>query len=100
MPTTEPEFGCYGDGTHGHQYTRKRCAAVIEYYLDANFTARGIKVHFDTTSLVDSLKGPMPDDAWDELEACDWLNAWAPYTYATWGWRDDDFGLWANEEGE
>ena len=79
-----PLAGCHGDGALGHQHTRNQCASVL-------------LVHGGPPELVAALKGDMSDDAWEELEACDWLNERAPEGYL-WGWQDGDFGLWPTEE--
>lgn len=89
----------YGDGTFGHQHTRERCADVLAYYANENFTSRGqplptFGILRTVEEIVASLRSEMSDDATEEYAACDWLNEFAPFTGASWDWRDDDFGLW------
>lgn len=81
------DAGCWGDGSFGHQHTRERCANVLQ--------ALGCS----ETELLDSLRGPMPDDAWDEEEAEAWLNDFVSRPDGLWfGWLDGDFGLWELED--
>lgn len=87
---TKIEIGCYGDGGFGHQHTRERCADTVAHVAEQTNTPEPRHVTM-------SLRGEMPGDAWDEYEACDWLNAHAPLTSAVWDWRDGDFGLWTDE---
>lgn len=95
-----PEMGCWGDGALGHQHTRERCGTTIAHFRESNFTSRGLTPPEGTAALIEALDGPMSDDAREEYEACDWLNEHAPFTGATWGWQDGDFGLWPDDEGE
>jgi hypothetical protein len=93
--TTEPGIGCYGHSSLGHQRTREACAKVLE---DAVYSKRVTRFEaFVAGNFYQSLKGPMPDDAWDEHNACDWLEDYYSHPDATWGWRDGDFGLWPDE---
>jgi hypothetical protein len=94
------ELGCYGDGSLGHQYTRERCATVLAYYVNENFRSRGLPTPEGTSAddIVMALNDDMSDDAWEEYAACDWLNEHAPFTGASWGWQDGDFGLWTDGE--
>lgn len=103
--TTLTAAGCYGDGTLGHENTRGRAADTLECYIHENFASRGLPVpdagHATSPrDLVLSLRGEMPDDAYDEYAACDWLNEHAPFEGATWGWQDGDFGLWLTDPTE
>jgi hypothetical protein len=60
---TKDDLGCYADGTHGHDHIRRVLAALIEDVFEGK--------HGDVQN---SLRGIMPDDAWDEDEAIDLLN--------------------------
>lgn len=53
------DVGCYVDGAFGHAHRRARLAELVADCGD--------------TELVESLQGDMPDDAWDEDAAVDWL---------------------------
>lgn len=86
------DLGCYGDGANGHQHTRERCAGLIEDY--ANALQLAPRAASETAALVASLRGEMPDDASDELDAEEWLNDRVAHADAWWGWQDGDFGLW------
>lgn len=55
------EMGLWFDGALGHEYLRERLACVVEYFGG-------------DASLVESLNGPMPDDAWDEDDALEYVN--------------------------
>jgi hypothetical protein len=96
--------GTYGDGSFGHQYTRDRCADTLSHYIAENFTARRAPVppqgSLHPEMLVALLRGEMSDDASEEDEACEWLNTHAPWTGASWGWQDGDFGLWIDDSEE
>lgn len=86
----EPTYlaGCYGDSVSGHQHTRNRCADILE-------TEGG------DAELVAALRGEMSDDAWEQDEACDYLNAETEGDRALgtwWGWQDGDFGLWGGND--
>lgn len=92
MTEVKLEPGCYGDGTYGHQHTRESCAETIGHV--AHETEGTAKV---PGIIVDALRGEMSDDAWEEHAACEWLERWAPHSWATWGWQAGDFGLWLHE---
>jgi hypothetical protein len=94
------EPGCYGDGTFGHQNTRHRCAEQISHVLAHVVYGNWSSLAVAIAPVITSLHGEMPDDNWDELEACDWLNQHAPVEGCSWGWRDGDFGLWYPSAGE
>lgn len=78
-------LGCWADGASGHAYVRGQIAATLN-----NFG-------FEDSELIQSLQGPMPDDAWDEYEAIDWLDSNAPVEGGWWGFWDGDFGCWEEE---
>ncbi len=86
----DTRIGCWADGTHGHQYTRERCADALQELVVE--TAEGY------SEILAALLGEMSDDAEEEYAACDLLEAYAPVAGASWGWRDGDFGLWPIEE--
>ena len=77
MPLTERAFftdwepGCYADGAFGIQHVRDTLAWMLE---ECGVTDR---------KLLESLRGEMPDDAWDEYEALSELDARSP---EGWGW--------------
>lgn len=81
------DAGCYGDGALGHQHTREACANTVEAHVDPSPEA---------VAVITALRGEMSDDAWEEDEACDMLNAACGYKSVAWGWQDGDFGLWRN----
>lgn len=65
--------GCYADGAFGHDHCRARLATLIRQFVDLR--------EYDRTThptasedLLASLEGPMPDDAWDEIDALDLLS--------------------------
>lgn len=80
------ETGCYGDGALGHQHCRENLADMLEGIIDAH------------PDVVSSLRNDMPDDAWDEDEALNLLNAALPSDDTWWGFQDGDFGLWPIED--
>lgn len=61
------DCGCHGDGTFGHGYIRSRLAELVDGCENAAIV--------DRFAVGSSLRGAMPDDAWDEEEALDILNA-------------------------
>jgi hypothetical protein len=104
-PDVRDSLGCWGDGAFGHQHTRQACAATLRHYALENFESRGeatpgFDQDFGPMQLAEKLDGEMPDDAWDEDLAIEWLNEHAPFTGAYWGWCDGDFGLWPEEGDE
>lgn len=78
------DVGCYADSWRGVGATRAIIADIVES-LD----------HADTT-LVESLRGPMPDDAWDEIEAFEVLDSVTDAACCYWGYNEygHGFGLW------
>lgn len=94
--------GCYGDGALGHQHTRRCCADVLEHYAEQNFRIRNVPCPTRGPTSVDdlcmALRGEISSNAWEEYDACDWLDEHAPFDGHYWGWHDGDFGLWPNEE--
>lgn len=94
------EVGCYGDGVLGHQHTRERCAELLHDIATGKHSASDPLAIFQTGCLSEALWSPMSDDASEEYEACDWLNKHMSIEGAVWGWRDGDFGLWPDSEGE
>lgn len=60
--------GCYADGTFGHDHVR---IVLLDLLVQARGPARDPFV-------LASLEYPeMPDDAWDEIAAIDWINTHA-----------------------
>lgn len=57
------EVGCYADGAAGHQRCREHLAGLL-----ADEAVQG------SEEVITSLRGEMPDDAWDEDKALDMLN--------------------------
>jgi hypothetical protein len=86
------EPGCYGDGAFGHQHTRERCADILRSEVSRAGTLNLNR------RLLSALTGEMSDDAWEERDAVEILNALAWVDGHSWGWRDGDFGLWPCEE--
>ena len=62
---TTADIGCHADGTFGIKHLRE----VLEDLLDG-LALSGFPVD---PEVAQSLLGPMPDDAWDELEAIEIL---------------------------
>ena len=92
--------GCYADATFGHEHTRKRCAEVVGEVL-AHVPSRDWSSSAAASAMfIASLSGPMPDDAWDEHEAADFLNKHDSHAGFWWGWQDGDFGLWPEDDRE
>ena len=52
---------CLGDGANGHTYLRQRLAAWLT------------RLGCTEPGVIASLQSDMPDDAWDEDYACEWL---------------------------
>lgn len=74
------DFGCYADGANGHNYVRRRIADLLEdaYREKWSGTEKGIRWSSSAKEIGEvwkSLRGEMPDDAWDENEAIELLNA-------------------------
>ena len=59
---TIANVGCYADGANGHNHLRSVLANLLEDITDDS-----------SVVLVESLRGPMPDDCGDELDALDIL---------------------------
>ncbi len=98
MNTNNNMIGCYGDGALGHKHTRKACANVLEHYAKGKSEADLRSNMVTVEVVVKMLRGTMSDDAWEEYQACEWLNDHAPIDGAYWGWENGDFGLWADVE--
>jgi hypothetical protein len=62
------DIGCFADGAFGHQHCRNTLANLVDYIDQRRLVSR----EFETLSR--SLRGEMPEDAWDEYEALDLLN--------------------------
>ncbi len=60
------DVGCHADGTFGHQHIRETLSRLID-------TLDGGMCNEDAQTLMESLEGDMPDDAWDEDEAIEIL---------------------------
>ena len=63
---------CWIDGAFGHEYVRQSLWSEVDMLNTGN-----------QTELVRSLRGPMPDDAWDEDEAIEYLNGYCQGCYFT-----------------
>lgn len=85
------DCGCHADGTFGHGYVRGRLAELV----DGITTGLG---SIDALVVRDSLRGPMPDDAWDEEEALDLLDRVTAEGFC-WSFRDGDLLLTAEGNG-
>jgi hypothetical protein len=92
--TTTLNVGCYGDGTHGHDYTRVKCAMTLEAYAwDQEQIGNTERARY-MRETARALRGPMSDAACEESEACLFLDDVAAHPSAYWGWNEGDFGLW------
>lgn len=60
------DVGTFADSTFGHEHIRSRLHGLIKS------VAEGFNAESD--SIIDSLEGPMPADAWDEDAAIELLN--------------------------
>ena len=103
----QEDVGCYADGASGHDHARK---VILTLWLSVvDRAGRGlsiIKAPIQNEVLIeaiagfhstlDSLKGPMPDDAWDEEEAISLLQEVTEDGLA-WGFNNGDFGLYPIE---
>lgn len=89
---TRASVGCYADGVLGHSHVRAQLADLVWRLTSSDDgIAEG--------PLVPSLLGPMPDDAWDELEALDILNdACEPGVH--WEMVDGNLMLLTDEESD
>ena len=68
MKFSTQDLGCYGDGTLGHDHIRSRLAELVES-VDGGMRSES------AMEVMASLDGTMPDDAWDEDEAIEFLNS-------------------------
>jgi hypothetical protein len=82
---TRRDAGCYADGTFGHDH----CRAVLANLLT--------DIDCPDSGLILSLNGPMPDDAWDELDALDALQA-VTEDGLVWGFESGDLVLTTAED--
>ena len=85
------DAGVFADGTFGHSHARNRLAELVE-------AVDGGMCNSDAQDLMESLGGPMPDDAWDEDEALDMLNT-ATTEGFEWTFHDGDLMLSAEGWG-
>ena len=60
---TIEDIGCWGDASFGHQHCREKLAEILGSFGNES-----------TEDIRKSLLEPMPDDAWDESDALDWIN--------------------------
>lgn len=74
---TNYPLGCYADGAFGHDHVRRVLKDLVEETGGSE-------------DLVNSLQGAMPDDAWDEYEALDWLNEHAASEGCAWEFNCGD----------
>lgn len=65
-------MGCHADGAFGHQHVREELAIRVDRVRLR--TGAYVVQGRDLETLADSLRGPMPDDAWDEDAALEILN--------------------------
>lgn len=84
---TAMDVGCFADGAFGHQYCRERLADAVETLM-----VRRNGHQIATPALVASLRGEMPDDAWDEDEALSFLQGHTAEGL-TWEFIDGDLVL-------
>jgi len=93
------DIGCYGDGTHGHAYTRLVCAAEICQVLGYGPKVKPDEEWYRGEEIAELLHKEMSDDAEEERDACDWLQAHTNIPRDSyWDWQDGDFGLWLSED--
>jgi hypothetical protein len=64
---TSADVGCHADGAQGHQHVREILGALLGTSLSPEELTLA-------EPLVESLRGEMPDDCWDEHEALETLN--------------------------
>lgn len=98
--------GCVIYYSPGHDYVRSMLRAIVGELgtlvaeHPAEFPGVGMKMLFDAGAVWQSLNGPMPDDAWDEDEALDFLNATAPAD-CVWVMDEERGGVFLNKrEGD
>lgn len=93
---TESDIGCHADGAFGHDHCREVLADLLETFEDTNpFARTEFTGKFAAQEVVNSLAGPMPDDAWDEYEALEILNdATEPGCGLCWQFHESDLVLW------
>jgi len=86
------DTGCYADGAFGHDHVRGRMADLLER-LYRHHPRGGDGAHWQSVRpIVESLRGDMPDDAWDEDEGLEWLNS-ACYDDTCFAFVDGDLVL-------
>ena len=88
-------IGCYGDGAHGHVHIRAKLAELLDQIREGGRHIDRYKLNLVTRSL----QGTMPDDAWDEDAALDFLNDEVTEGL-TWGFHDGDLMLSVAEEDD
>ena len=102
---TRQDAGCYADSTFGHDHIRMRLADILEL-MTLDSQAAGHPTHTDYSERYDiftSLRRAMPDDAWDENKALDYLNRdYVTADNVVWEFYCGDLCLvaWDQEEGE
>lgn len=67
--------GCFGDGAFGHQHVRERLATLLEE-LAAGPLIPEASTRADAEGLAEELRGPMSDDASEEIAGLEMLNDW------------------------
>lgn len=89
------DVGCHADGSFGHEHARRRIANRLDIVL-MNGDMISEDRDKEIRELISSLKGEMPDDAWDEDAALEILNEYTE-PGQTWQFLDGDFGLYQDE---
>ena len=64
------DMGCHADGANGHEHVRARLAELVEVVSENTIADERVD---DVEAVIASLRGTMPDDAWDENEALEIL---------------------------
>ena len=72
MAFTVEDAGCYADGAAGHQY----CREVLAELLTDSVAHESKGLRLRVSWVAETLRGAMPDDAWDEEEALDRLSGY------------------------
>ena len=93
------DVGCFADGSLGHKHIRDVLAKELTTLYRHN-AGGGDGLHWNkVANLVDALNGEPSDDAWEELEALDWLNRQC-YDDTYFEFVDGDLMLVAIDEDE
>jgi hypothetical protein len=92
------DAGCYADGAFGHQHCRETLASLVQGIAERSNRWGAKSWGVSIGELVDSLRGDMPDDAWDEDTALEILNEVTEGAF--WQFVDGDLCLIADDKSE